>query len=169
MPRTKKPAGQAVDRRNGRQAELHLAEQVTIPPTPTGLKRVEAVALWAAYWGDTIAGLVQPAEIALVERWVRNVDRYRVLMDVADAEPLVEGSMGQMRANPAYDLALKIEAAITRDEAQLGYGPKNRASLGIAVVQQRASLADLNNRYGGGSNGGHDTGEEEDPRLALAE
>jgi hypothetical protein len=168
MPRTKKAAGQAVDRRNGRQAELQVAEATALPPVPTGLKRDESVALWSAYWGDAIAGLVQPAEIALVERWVRNVDRYRVLMDVADAEPLVEGSMGQMRANPAYDLALKIEAAITRDEAQLGYGPKNRAALGIAVVQQKASLADLNDRYGGGMDGSHHA-EEEDPRLSLAE
>jgi len=124
--------------------------------------------LWTDYWSDVISGFVQQAEVALVVRWVRNVDRYQVLMAVADGSPMVEGSMGQMRENPAYGLALKIESSIRADEAQLGYGPKNRASLGIAVVQQRMSLADMNKRYGGGDDDGH-PGEEEDPRLTVVD
>lgn len=166
MPRTKKPSGQAVDPRNGRQHELAAVERTDPPALPAGLKRESSEQLWLDYWKDTISGLVQASEVALVERWVRNVDRYQVLMTVADAEPLVEGSMGQLRENPAYGLALKIEAAIARDEAQLGYGPKNRAALGIAVVQQKASLAELNNRYGGGGDDQRHQAEE-DPRLSV--
>lgn len=171
MPRTKKPAGQAADTRNGRRAELVAVDRPEPPAAPRGLKRKASRDLWAAYWDDVLSGLVQPAEIALVERWIRNVDRYRVLMDAGDAEPLVLGSMGQLRENPAYGLALKIEASIRADEVQLGYGPKNRAALGIAVVQQRLSLDEMNARYGGGG-GGHDhegDEDEEDPRLRVIE
>jgi hypothetical protein len=167
VPRTKKPPGQAADPRNGRQAELQVVERSEAPSTPDGLKRDASVALWSSYWSDAISGLVQTAEIALVERWVRNVDRYSVLMAVADAEPMVEGSMGQPKENPAYGLALKLEASIRADEAQLGYGPKNRAALGIAVVAQKASLADLNARYGGGDVGPNSP--PEDPRLTVVD
>jgi len=139
------------------------------PAAPRGLKRKASRDLWQAYWDDVLSGLVQPAEVALVERWIRNVDRYRVLMDAADSEPLVLGSMGQLRENPAYGLALKIETSIRADEVQLGYGPKNRASLGIAVVQQRMSLDDMNARYGGADGREHQGEEEddEDPRLTV--
>lgn len=170
MPRTKKPAGQAADPRNGRRTELAAVERTEPPPAPRGLRRKASRELWAAYWNDVLSGLVQESEIALVERWIRNTDRYLVLMDAGDAEPLVLGSMGQLREHPAYGLALKIETSIRADEAQLGYGPKNRASLGIAVVQQRLSLNDLNSRYGG-DDGGHHSGEEndEDPRLTVVD
>lgn len=134
---------------------------------PDGLQRDSSVQLWTDYWSDVISGFVQQAEVALVERWVRNVDRYQVLMAVADESPMVAGSMGQMRENPAYGLALKIESSIRADEAQLGYGPKNRASLGIAVVQQRMSLGDLNDRYGGGDVSPDE--EEGDPRLTVVD
>lgn len=166
MPRTKKPAGQAADPRNGRRAELASVERGEAPLVPEGLNRPEAIDLWTHYWDDVLSGLVQESEIALVTRWVRNVNRYMVLMDVADAEPMVEGSMGQKRENPAYGLALKLEASIRADEAQLGYGPKNRAALGLAVVEQKKSLADLNARYGGGH--GREV-EDEDPRLAIVD
>lgn len=170
MPRTKKPAGQAADPRNGRRAELASVERTEPPPAPRGLRRKASRELWAAYWNDVLSGLVQESEIALVERWIRNTDRYLVLMDAGDAEPLVLGSMGQLREHPAYGLALKIETSIRADEAQIGYGPKNRAALGIAVVQQRLSLSDLNSRYGG-DNGGDHAGEEgdEDPRLTVVD
>lgn len=171
MPRTKKPAGQAADTRNGQRAELAVVERAEPPAPPAKLRRKASRDLWAAYWDDVLSGLVQESEIALVERWIRNVDRYRVLMDAGDAEPLVLGSMGQLREHPAYGLALKIEASIRADEMQLGYGPKNRAALGIAVVQQRLSLDEMNARYEGGGGDGHDhqgdEDEEEDPRLTI--
>lgn len=167
MPRTKKPAGQAVDPRNGQRAELQVVQRSESPPAPAGLQQDSSVQLWNDYWTDVISGFVQQAEIALVERWVRNVDRYQVLMAVGDQSPMVEGSMGQLRENPAYGLALKIESSIRADEAQLGYGPKNRAALGIAVVQQRMSLADMNARYGGGDVSPDE--EEDDPRLTVVD
>jgi len=170
MPRSKKPPGHAVDKRNGQRATLSVisGEKPKRPPAPGSL-RADARKLWVAYWDDVLAGIVQPAEIYLVRRWVANVNRYLTLMATADAEPIVEGSQGQTRAHPAYTLALKLEDSIRADEAQLGYGPKNRAALGIAVVEQKRSLADLNTRYGGADGrvitATDDHADERDPRT----
>ncbi|MGH8575597.1 MAG: P27 family phage terminase small subunit [Gammaproteobacteria bacterium] len=172
MPRTKKAAGTTADPRNGRSAELQPVPRARVPNFPGGLrtlKRVSTRELWTAYWNDVISGLVQECEVHLVVRWVRNIDRYRVLMDAGDAEPIVAGSMGQLRENPAYGLALKLEASIRADEAQLGFGPKNRAALGIALVTAKG-LDAMNRRYGGEDAGSDGAPEEEDPRrLTVVE
>ncbi|MGO1049793.1 hypothetical protein [Crossiella sp. CA198] len=173
MPRTKKPAGQAIDSRNGQRAELIVITggdtPAKTPPAPRGM-RADAMKLWRAYWADVIAGVCQPSELWLVRRWISNFNRYQILMSAADAEPMVLGSMGQQRLNPAYDLALKLEASLRADEMQLGYGPKNRAGLGIAVVEQQRTLNDLNAQYGG-EDGRTDhipeEADDEDPRRAA--
>jgi hypothetical protein len=172
MPRTKKPAGTTADARNGRSAELQPVARTRVPNFPGGLrslKRVSSRELWTAYWQDVISGLVQECEIHLVVRWVQNVDRYRVLMSTGDAEPIVTGSMGQMRENPAYALAIKLDGLIRADEAQLGFGPKNRAALGIALVTAKG-LDAMNRQFGGEDAGGGDGApDEEDPRLTVIE
>jgi hypothetical protein len=68
--------------------------------------------------------------------------------------------------NPAFEMALKLETSIRADEAQIGYGPKNRAALGIAVVQQQSSLAEMNKRYG--DTAPDDVEHQADPRLIEA-
>lgn len=153
MPRTKKPAGQAIDSRNGRQVEMPTQIRPSIPEMPRGLKRKGSKDLWVAYWSDVVSGLVHESETMIVERWIRNVDRYGGLMDRNDRSPIIElkNSMGEVKdymKNPAFDMALKLEQSIRADEAQIGYGPKNRAALGLAVVQAKASLAEMNQRYG---------------------
>jgi P27 family predicted phage terminase small subunit len=160
MPRTKKPAGQAADSRNGTHLELVAVEREDMPCVPTGLKRQTSRDLWRSYWTDVVSGLVHESEAMIVERWVSNVDRYTVLMSIAEETPFETGSQGQTVKHPAWTVALALESSIRADEAQLGYGPKNRAALGIAVVQQQASLAEMNQRYGGPS-----TEEQPDPRM----
>jgi hypothetical protein len=99
-----------------------------------------------------ISGFVAVSETMIVERWIRNVDRYAELMEKFDGMPVFvtkndEGEVVDTLENPAFRVAQKLDVAIRADEAQLGYGPKNRAALGIAVVQQQSSLADLNAKY----------------------
>jgi P27 family predicted phage terminase small subunit len=169
MPRSKKPAGTAVDRRNGQQAHaaVLVGAKVTRPPMPTKL-RAEAKRQWTAYWDDAVAGIVQSAEVPLVVRWIKNLNRYLILLATADAEPLVSGSTGQLTAHPMYAVAFKLEASLRLDERQLGLGPKNRADLGLAVVTTGRSLAELNERYGGGDDD-LDVGDEPDPRLTVVD
>jgi P27 family predicted phage terminase small subunit len=170
VPRPKKPAGTTADKRNGRRAELDRVAGERFDP-PDGLCEL-AQQQWEAYWSDAVASVQTRADHALLVRWIKNVDRYTRLIAEADAEPLTSNSQGHV-ANPLYAVALKVEASIKADEAQLGIGPKNRSALGIAVISERRSLADMNARYGGGQdNGGSGQDakqQDEDPRLTVIE
>lgn len=166
MPR--KTAGTAVDPRNGQRMTFELVQggQREVPKPPTNL-RADIRKLWSAYWEDVVSGVVRPSEEMLVRRWISNWNRYRVLLDVADAQPMVTGSTGQLKEHPAYGLALKIEASIREDEKQLGWGPKNRADLGIALVEGNKSLAEMNAKYGGAEGRVHEgdrDDSDDDPR-----
>lgn len=134
-----------------RAADIH-------PKAPARLC-VAAVDAWDAYWTDVIAGVVRPGDAPLVDRWVRNVDRYHRIMRLADKQPVVEGSTGQQKPNGLYDLAFKIEASIKADEAQLGIGPLNRLRLGVKIAEGAKSLADLTEEAEGD--------DDDDPRAFL--
>lgn len=171
MPRTKKPAGQAADSRNGRQAAIPGIVRAEMPTLPRGLRTVRAKKLWERYWSDVISNLVAESEINIVERWIKNVDRYNRLIDTVDDNPTLalstkDGAVVNYMKNPSFDMAVKIDAMIRLDEAQIGYGPKNRAALGISVIQQAASLAEMNKKYGGKSDEPPD--DEPDPRTLIS-
>lgn len=168
MPRTKKAAGTAVDPRNGRRADLVVVPGEALEPPP-GLCD-EALAQWRGYWDDAVSGVLTPADRSLVVRWITETDRYLRLIAEADREPVVRGSQGQPVENPLYGTAYKAMNVIQQCERQLGMGPLNRSALGIAVITERKSLADMNARYGGGQ---HDRAAlhavpEQDPRIIEA-
>lgn len=166
MPRTKKPAGQAVDKRNGRRADLVPVGQLAKPEPPSNLCD-EALQQWDSYWEDTAATVQTPADRGVVLRWVDAVDRYLRTIGEADQQPLVSGSTGQMVENPLYKIAERALATIERAEKQLGIGALNRAGLGIAVIAEQRSLADMNARYGGSDDSDDNQAPEEDPRLVV--
>jgi P27 family predicted phage terminase small subunit len=171
MPRkgsrsVKKLPGTAVDPRNGGKATLSIVpgERSPLyfdPPKPVG---AEAAKQWADYWEDSVSMLITPADKALLIRWIENVDRYFTIMRAADQNPIARGSTHNDVANPLYSLGTKLEAEITKAEAQLGIGPKNRAALGIAVLSEKRSLQDLNRDYEPEDDSG---GDDEDPRLKI--
>jgi phage terminase small subunit len=144
MPRTKKPAGEAVDPRNGRRAELVLAAPVDLP-LPRARETFQPLALtaWDGYCSDLVAGTVTPADLMIVHAWITAYDDWMVNRALADKQPLMEGSMGQMIANPLYKVASAAMALAMACARQLGIGAKNRADLGIALFtgQQKQNLA----------------------------
>lgn len=148
MPRTKKPAGTAVNPRNGRRADLVPVAGSRFDP-PEDLCD-EAVSAWDAYWDDTVASVMTPVDRAVLTRWIREMDRYLRLTAEADKCPSVRGSQGQPVENPLYGTAYKALAAVQACEKQMGMGALNRSALGIAVITERKSLAEMNARYGGG-------------------
>lgn len=167
MPRPKKPAGQAVDPRNGRRAELPAAATGEVP----GIKRFglprretgwlpETSKAWRALWADPVASALTPVDRPVLLRWADALDRAaRALVD-ADQRPAVKGSMGQQVENPLYGVADKAIRVAQACEAQIGVGALNRARLGIAILAERATLDQVNARYVGGGNV-----DEPDPRL----
>lgn len=167
MPRTKKPAGTTVDKRNGRKADLTaVAGQRFDPPEAVS---EEATALWVAYWDDTVASVATPVDRALLLRWITETDRYLRTVAEADRTPLVEGSQGQMVENPLYKIAYRALEVVERCEKQMGVGGLNRSHLGIAVITERRSLAEMNASYGGASGSERPSQDAEaDPRVIEA-
>lgn len=146
MPR--KPPGTAIDPRNGRRAELVAVPAIERPKPPERLSP-QARDQWDAYWDDAVSGVLTPADQGLVVRWITETDRYLRLIATADLEPTVRGSQGQPVENPRYATAYRAMAIVQACEKQLGVGPLNRSALGIAVITERKSLADMNAHYGG--------------------
>jgi P27 family predicted phage terminase small subunit len=168
MPRTKKPAGTAVRPYNGRRAELVPVQGGRFDP-PAGLSE-QALALWDLYWQDTVATVATVVDQGLLTRWIGEYDRYLRTVGEADLQPIVEGSTGQAVENPLYKIAYRALDAAERCERQLGIGPLHRSSLGIAVITERKSLADMNARYGGADDddGDPNAQTEADPRIIEA-
>lgn len=148
MPRTKRPAGTTVDRRNGRRADLTPVAGGRLDPPP-GLSQ-PALELWGAYWDDSVSGVQTPVDRGVLTRWITEYDRYLRTIAEADKCPLVRGSTGQQVENPLYKIAYRALDAAERCERQMGVGPLHRSALGIAVITEQRSLADMNARYGGG-------------------
>jgi hypothetical protein len=148
MPRTKKPAGTAVRPYNGRRAELLEVAGGRIDPPP-GLSDA-GMEIWDAYWRDTVSSVQTGVDRGLLARWITEYDRYLRTVAEADLTPIVTGSTGQQVENPLYKIAYRALEAAERCEKQIGVGALNRSNLGIAVITERKSLADMNSRYGGG-------------------
>lgn len=161
MPRTKKPAGQAVDRRNGRRAELEPTGTLRLRKFPLPARRgmpfhPETRRAWAALWEDPVAQVLSPVDRPVLLRWADAMDRYLRLLIEADKLPVVSGSTGQDVANPLYAIADRSLSVAQQCEAQLGVGGLNRAKLGLEVTQARRSLHELNRAYA------RDTGRDDD-------
>lgn len=168
MPRTKKPAGTTVDRRNGRRADLMAVSGGRLP-APPGLS-APAAELWDAYWNDAVATVQTPVDRGVLNRWITEYDRYLRTIGEADLCPLVEGSMGQKVENPLYKIAYRALDAAERCERQMGVGALFRSNLGIAVIAEQKSLQDMNARYGGadGADGHPQSPARPDPRVVDA-
>jgi hypothetical protein len=149
MPRTKKAAGTAVDRRNGRQAELDPVASVARFDLPdrAGGWRTETYRAWDTFWADPVAAALTEVDEVVLLRWADHLDRAALLVEEADKSPVAKGSMGQPVENPKYGIAARAMAVVEKCEAQLGIGALNRARLGIAIISQKAALEDINHRY----------------------
>ena len=149
MPRTKKAAGTAVDRRNGRQAELATSPSVArfdLPERAAGWRR-ETLDAWGKFWADPVAAALTEVDEVVLLRWAEYLDRAGGLAAEADLAPVAKGSMGQPVENPKYGVAARAMAVVEKCEAQLGIGALNRARLGIAIISEKAALEDVNRRY----------------------
>ena len=163
MPPVKKAPGTAINKRNGTKAQLVATPGMRFDP-PADLCEL-ALKQWDAYWDDSVSTVHTITDRGLLLRWITNVDRYLRISAEADREPVTQNSQGRV-ANPLYAIAFKIEASVKADEAQIGIGPKNRTALGIAVISQQKSLAEMNAQYRAEGNPVDDG---DDPRLTIIE
>lgn len=160
MPRTAKPAGTAVDKRNGRPAELSVvAPARPVPAMPEGLTP-QSQAMWRSYWDDPVSQLCTPIDEWIVYRWITEGDRYLRLTAEGDLEPVIATTTGGLKENPAYRIAYRALTQVQMCEKTLGIGPSHRAALGVTVLAQQKGLAEMNAKYGGG--------DDVDPRTQLS-
>jgi hypothetical protein len=158
MPR--KPAGTAIDPRNGSKHELQV---ITYRPPilPDSVKRTlhsEAIFRWDQFVNSPVAKVLDEADHAIAIRWIEALNRSIRLSREADQSPLIAGSQGQEIANPLYRIA-DAQTKIAQDcERQLGIGPKNRADLGVTLVQGKPALDQMNAELTA-------VPDEEDPRV----
>jgi phage terminase small subunit len=165
MPRAKKAAGTAVDKRNGQQVlGVVPGLQVERMPAPPGLSK-PALAAWEAFWDDRQSSLLTPSAKVVLLRWADALDRYLRATAEADQQPLVTGSQGQDVLNPLYRIAEQAMTVVERCEKQLGIGGLNAASLGLAAISEQRSLAQMNARYS--EPDGVEDEDEPDPRLRV--
>jgi hypothetical protein len=129
----------------------------------------QSLTLWDAYWADPAASTQTPADAMMAIIWIETYNDYRKKKADADRMPMVEGSMGQLVANPLYGVAHQQLTMAMLCARQLGIGAKNRADLGITLLAEKQALDDINARYLGpaydtGAEGtGHDD-DDDDPR-----
>lgn len=162
MPRTKKPAGAAVDRRNGRRTELAAGGAAGPPAINRKALLTRSREMWDSYWSDAAATTQTPADVMFARIWIEGYDDYLRKKAEADKTPLVKGSMGQQVANPLYAVAeASLKNAMTAAR-QLGIGAKNRADLGITLLAEKQALDDINARYVEPEGAGDDA--DDDPR-----
>jgi hypothetical protein len=149
MPRTKKAPGTAVDTRNGRRTEIAASSlaRFSLPKRADGRAwALETRKAWTALWSDPVAAALTPVDRPVLLRWADAVDRAQRHLELGDAKPIAHGSMGQEVESPHYGIADKALRTAQACEAQLGVGALHRARLGIAIVEGRQSLMDLNAR-----------------------
>src|SRR5580704_11860370 len=154
MPRAKKPAGTAIDSRNGERASLPVValSRFTLPRRSDGLDYdLRTRRMWKALFDDqALSSVLSPVDRELVIRWAQAVDDHLKALTSAREQPISKGSMGQEVASPHFAIAQQAMGVIVECERQIGIGALNRARLGIAILAERASLADLASRFDGG-------------------
>src|SRR5579859_6318145 len=110
MPRAKKPAGTAVDRRNGEHASPAGAvplKRFALPRRSDGKDYdLRTRRMWKALFDDqALSSVLSPVDRELVIRWAQAVDDNLKALELARAEPISRGSMGQEVASPHYAIA----------------------------------------------------------------
>lgn len=166
MPRAKKPAGTAVDSRNGERASLPAVplKRFALPRRSDSLDYdLRTRRMWKALFDDqALSGVLSPVDRELVIRWAQSVDDWIKALEKARKSPISTGSMGQEVESPHFRIAAQAMGVIVECERQIGIGALNRARLGIAILAERAaSLADLAGQFPGDGGIGH----EPDPRA----
>ena len=151
VPRTKKPPGQAVDRRNGRRVVMDGdppggLEWFVLPPRRPAWSEPVLAAL-EALRNDEVATLLSPVDAPVVLRWLDCMERAAICLRRADREPTVYGGNGQLTEHPSYGTAKAALAEAARCEQQLGVGALNRNKLGVMFAAAVKSLEDLNRGY----------------------
>lgn len=155
MPSPRKPASQRQNHKTRDTVVELVPGAVEFPAADP--KWVEATAdEWELFWRDEeLRSIVRPSQAPALRRLFDWRDKLRLAWDEAEAlrdavgtDHLVEGSMGQERANPLYELAAKAEARALQIEGRIealedrfGLTPAAMLKLGVDFQRQQGLAA----------------------------
>lgn len=164
----KKDQGTAVDSRNGERAVLPASGRAMgayFPPPATVVDQ-HALDAWEEFWDDKVSSLLTTADYSMLNRWSQMVNDYWELLAQANAMPLAEAQGGGLASNPLYKVVLAMAGQIAKMESKLGIGPKNRAALGLQIIQGRQAEKDYNQSTSGTRNRPkQNSAPQDDPRF----
>lgn len=162
MAPPKKPAGRRVRTQTRDVGLVAVGSPRKTPPAPhpPGRKLLaDTVHQWEEFWATDVAGMVKPADMPALVRLFRMYDLRARLEKIVLKEPLVPGSQGQPRMNPAAAELASLDTRILALEDRFAGSPMARLKLGVTFAEAARSLEDLNRDFDA------DEDEEEDPRL----
>lgn len=143
--RPKKAVGTAVDPRNGQKlVSVNSLPRFPYFPPPEGVTSEQVKDIWEGFWEDRQPHLLTPSSKHILIRWIEAVQRYEINMKEADLDPVQSGSTGQPIVNARYKIAAEALSTIQKCEKLLGIGPLNATALGLAVIQERQGLNEIN-------------------------
>lgn len=157
--RPQKPAHQLQDQRPQRRRpettivdaaprSLRAVGEDDTPPPPAGLLKATKLA-WVEFWSSPVAAMVRPSDMSALRRWAFLLDEHQRALRAYRSQRLTTGSKGQMRRNPAFDVAQSLAAELRQLEDKLGMNPLARMRLGLALVEQQNELDKMNERMNG--------------------
>lgn len=163
-----KPADRRQRRNEPKKGQLGLpagdSAGITQLPAPPAARHWSAgiKTQWRELWTHTLA--------QAIDRTV-HLPNLRLLFDLRDerekmaaitrAQPLVEGSMGNVRPHPLFARLGVVEAKIIELEKSIGLNPKAALDLGMQFNEMQRSLDDLARSAGADD----ELEDEDDPRL----
>ena len=110
-----------------------------LPDPPLSLGTV-GTDYWIEVW-TAGAGVYQPTDTYVIERYCSLQERRRNLMDLVEADGwLTTGSTGQVVVHPAARMVSDIEGRLSSLEDRLGLNPEARLRLGITAVEHQSRL-----------------------------
>jgi P27 family predicted phage terminase small subunit len=95
---------------------------------------------FAAYWDDSISGILTPAAVPVVMRYYSLLDEWHRALREVRRQRVTVGSMGQPRVNPSSGYLLGLEDRLQRLEGELGLSPAARSRLRFEEATTTATL-----------------------------
>ena len=149
MAVSRKPPGQAVDRRNGERTDLPAVRlaKFSLPKRDDGrIYDPQVRRMWSSLWDDQVSTALTVADRQLLIRWAMSVDDWLKARARGWEDPITAGRNDQPVASPWFAIAKDAMAIVVDCEKQIGIGSLNRARLNIAVGEAALTLDDVNAR-----------------------
>lgn len=160
MAIAKRLAGTTADPRNGMRHQLSVRpDRLARFPLPDRRDRDRLTRLaWDAWWADPVSEAWTVGDKPILVELADAYDRRVKALRKADEDPIVPGRNDQPVASPWYAISEQAYQAVQDAYKQLGFGALNRSRLGLMILTEKRTLADLNAAF-------VDLGDEPDPRL----